>query len=69
MNLVSVPFHDRHEDLKMMLDSNKEGQKREAMKIIMGVSDCIAVVVCVLCKLNMVLACVSTCNTIHVIFM
>ena len=28
----------RHEDLKSMLDSSKDGQKREAMKLIIGVS-------------------------------
>lgn len=28
----------RHEDLKIMLDSNKDGQKLDAMKMIMGVS-------------------------------
>jgi len=27
----------RHEDLKQMLDSNKDGQKLEAMKLIIGV--------------------------------
>ena len=28
----------RHEDLKQMLDGNKEGQKLDAMKLIIGVS-------------------------------
>ena len=27
----------RHEDLKIMLDGNKDGQKLDAMKMIMGV--------------------------------
>ena len=27
----------RHEDLKAMLDSSKDGQKRDAMKLIIGV--------------------------------
>ena len=30
-------FVIRHEDLKQMLDSNKDGQKLDAMKLIIGV--------------------------------
>ena len=29
---------NRHEDIKMQLESNKDGQKLEAMKILIGVS-------------------------------
>ena len=39
--MVAVLFYclsPRHEDLKMLLDSNKDGQKLDAMKIIIGVS-------------------------------
>ena len=37
--LLHVPtlVYCRHEDLKNMLDSSKDGQKLEAMKIIVGV--------------------------------
>jgi len=39
--MVALLFYclcPRHEDLKMLLDSKKDGQKLDAMKIIIGVS-------------------------------
>ena len=39
MTFPCPPLSPRHEDLKMLLDSNKDGQKLEAMRIIIGVSD------------------------------
>lgn len=39
-NIANLPLfggdYKRHEDLKTMLDSNKDGQKRDAMKLIIG---------------------------------
>ena len=36
---VWLPFcFCRHEDLKLLLDSSKDGQKLEAMKVVVGVS-------------------------------
>ena len=37
-SLIKYYFIFRHEDLKQMLDSNKDGLKLEAMKRIIGVS-------------------------------
>ena len=37
IRLYSLTMLYRHEDLKAMLDSNKDSQKRDAMKIIIGV--------------------------------
>ena len=41
MNVSRCNLCDRHEDLKQMLDSNKDNLKLEAMKRIIGVSVCI----------------------------
>lgn len=45
MHVCTLHIHDyvvaniiRHEDLKMMLDNNKDSQKLDAMKMIIGVS-------------------------------